>query len=67
MNGAFSIKNIIGFTGNIKWDVSKPDGTPQKLLNVNKLRKLGWNHEMSLTNGIKNIYNLYVSTQGKGS
>jgi GDP-L-fucose synthase len=61
------IKNIIGFTGNIKWDVSKPDGTPQKLLNVNKLRKLGWNHEMSLTNGIKNIYNLYVSTQGKGS
>ena len=53
------IKDIIGYTGTIKWDTSKPDGTPRKLLNVNKLHNLGWKHKINLKNGIKNIYEQY--------
>ena len=55
------IKNIIGFKGNIKWDTSKPDGTPQKLLDVNKLNKLGWKHSNSLMSGLKTVYCGYKS------
>ncbi len=50
------IKEIIGYKGYIKWDSSKPDGTPQKLLDVTKLQKLGWKAKTGLAEGIKKTY-----------
>jgi len=50
------IKNITGFTGKIVWDSTKPDGTPQKLLDVSKLTELGWKPQIDLINGIRTVY-----------
>jgi GDP-L-fucose synthase len=58
---AETVKKIIGFNGIIKWDSSKPDGTRQKLLDVSKLKALGWKHKISLETGIKIVYQQYVS------
>lgn len=54
------IKNIVGFKGNIDWDTSKPDGTPKKLLNVDKLNGTGWELKIKLENGLKKEYNSYI-------
>ncbi|EKF50162.1 nucleoside-diphosphate-sugar epimerase [Thermosipho africanus H17ap60334] len=53
------IKEIVGYEGNVKWDTSKPDGTPRKLLDVSKLNKLGWKAKIDLKNGIRKIYFQY--------
>jgi len=53
------IKNIVGFKGEIKWNSSKPDGTPQKLLNVDRLHELGWKAKIPLKGGIKKDYKCY--------
>lgn len=50
------IQKIIGYEGKITHDLSKPDGTPQKLLDVSKLHELGWDHKISLKDGIKKVY-----------
>ena len=50
------IQKIVGFEGDLKWNTDKPDGTPQKLMDVTKLSKLGWNYKISLEEGIKNVY-----------
>ncbi|HMG66188.1 MAG TPA: NAD-dependent epimerase/dehydratase family protein, partial [Chitinophagaceae bacterium] len=50
------IKNITGFDGKITWDSSKPDGTPQKLLDVTKLSNLGWKARIGLSDGIESVY-----------
>ena len=55
------IKQTVGFTGEIIWDASKPDGTPKKLLDVSKLKALGWEPKISLKNGIKQVYDWYLS------
>lgn len=55
------VKGIVGFEGNIVWDTTKPDGTPQKLLDVSKLKKLGWEYKMKLKDGIANVYKAYQS------
>ncbi len=47
------ISNAIGFNGNINWDLSKPDGTPRKLLDVSRIEKLGWTSNISLDDGIR--------------
>ena len=57
---ATKIKDIIGFSGEIKWDTSKPDGTPKKLLDVSKINNLGWRAKTSLSEGIKRTYSWYV-------
>lgn len=54
------IKTIIGFDGDIKWDISKPDGTPRKLLDVSKINSLGWRHKTELDEGILKTYNWYI-------
>lgn len=54
---ANKIANKIGFNGEILWDNSKPDGTPRKLLNINKITKLGWQHKYSLDEGIDKTLN----------
>lgn len=54
------IKNVIGFDGNIKYDSSRPDGTPRKLMDVNRINQLGWKHSHSLEDGIKLAYKWFL-------
>lgn len=53
------IKKITGFEGKMQYNRNKPDGTPQKLLNLNKMKELGWEAKISLTDGIKSTYEWY--------
>lgn len=53
------IKEIVGFEGGIIWDSSKPDGTPRKLLDVSRIRNLGWAPETELRSGITSTYQWY--------
>jgi GDP-L-fucose synthase len=57
---AVSIKNIVGFEGDIYFNTEMPDGTPRKLLDVSKLKDLGWEYKTSLIDGIKKTYGDYV-------
>lgn len=50
------IREVVGFEGDIGWDASKPDGTPQKLLSVERIRALGWQEERRLRDGIAETY-----------
>ena len=54
------IKEVTGFEGEIKYDTSKPDGTPRKLLDVSRLHDLGWKHKTSLEVGIKKTYQWFL-------
>jgi GDP-L-fucose synthase len=53
---ALLIQKITGYSGEIKHDLSKPDGTPRKLLDVGKLHKMGWKAKLSLEEGIRQVY-----------
>lgn len=55
------IKRIVGYNGTITNDLSKPDGTPRKLLDVSLLHKTGWKHKVQLEEGIKKVYQWYLS------
>ena len=50
------IREITGFTGDITWNTSKPDGTPRKLLDVSLAHSLGWKHQIGLKEGIRQVY-----------
>jgi len=54
------IRDIVGYEGEIVYDTSKPDGTPQKLLDVSRSHGLGWSAGISLKNGIEQSYEWYV-------
>ena len=58
---AILIKGIIGYNGEIKFDSSKPDGTPRKLMDVSKLHSKGWKHKIGLSEGIKLAYQDFLS------
>ena len=60
---AETIKNTIGFNGELIFNTDKPDGTMRKLTDVTKLNDLGWKHKVSLEEGIKIIYKWYVNNQ----
>jgi GDP-L-fucose synthase len=53
---ALLIKEVVGFTGDLVFDTSKPDGTPRKLLDVSKLHTLGWKHRIALQDGLALAY-----------
>lgn len=59
---AGTVKDIVGFTGELFFDTTKPDGTPKKLLDVSRLSALGWKAKIPLRNGIANAYEWYVQT-----
>jgi GDP-L-fucose synthase len=59
------ICEIVGFRGEISWDREKPDGTPRKLLDVSKLRGLGWNPRITLREGIAQTYEWFLTQQGR--
>lgn len=54
---ALLVKEIVEYEGELIYDSTKPDGTPRKLMDVTKLHKLGWKHEIGLKDGIRNVYN----------
>jgi len=58
---AYKIKAATGFTGNIRWDSSKPDGTMRKLCDVSKLHSLGWKHTVEIDDGIGRLYRWYLN------
>ena len=55
------VAEVIGYTGEIKWDPSKPDGTPRKLLDVSKLESLGWKYKTELRDGIRLAYEDFLN------
>ena len=57
---AYLVKNKIGFKGEIKFDPTKPDGTPRKLTDPSKLHALGWKHKIELEEGISKVYQHYI-------
>ena len=58
---AETIASIVGFNGELVWDSTKPDGTPRKLMNVSRIHASGWNHEIGLKEGIKQVYKEFTS------
>lgn len=54
------VRQVVGFEGEIKWDSSYPDGTPQKLLDSSKILKLGWKPEIALTEGLTSTYKWFL-------
>lgn len=60
---AEKVKEVVRFTGEIKFDTSKPDGTPRKLVDVTKLNSLGWKASISLDEGLKKAYNWFLENE----
>ena len=57
---AETVQRVIGHQGAIKWDNSKPDGTPRKLMDVSKMQALGWKHKIQLEEGIHKTYDWFL-------
>ena len=57
--------DVVGFTGSIEHDLSKPDGTPRKLMSADKIRGLGWSPKISLKDGLERTYQWYLASNPK--
>ena len=57
---AETVSDVVGYEGKIEWDTSKPSGTPRKVMNVDKMKALGWEPKHSLREGIESTYKWYV-------
>ena len=60
---ATTIADVVGFTGGFNWDTSKPNGTPRKVLNIDKIKSLGWEPKISFKDGIKSTYKWYLENE----
>lgn len=60
---AEKVKRVVGYEGDIRFDTSKPDGTPRKLLDVSKLEKLGWKYKTELEDGIRLAYDDFLHSE----
>ena len=58
------IQGIVGFQGELIWNTDKPDGTPRKLMDISKIKSLGWSPKIELQTGIESVYQDYQSKQG---
>jgi GDP-L-fucose synthase len=56
------IVKTVGFEGEVTFDVTKPDGTPRKLIDVDKLHRLGWTHKVEIEDGVRKLYEWYRDT-----
>jgi GDP-L-fucose synthase len=56
---AETIADVVGYDRHINWDVTKPNGTPRKVLNVDKIKSLGWEPKIGLREGIEKTYEWY--------
>lgn len=61
---AETIKRIVGYEGELRFDTSKPDGTPRKLMDNSKLVDMGWQPKVALSEGISSVYELYCKSHG---
>jgi GDP-L-fucose synthase len=59
------ICEIVGFKGELTWDANKPDGTPRKLLDISKIRRLGWSPSVSLREGIARTYEWFLKNEAR--
>lgn len=57
---AETIQEVVGYTGHLKFDSTRPDGTPQKILDISKINSLGWKPTISLLEGLKQVYQWYT-------
>ena len=57
---AETVSDVVGYEGKIEWDTSKPSGTPRKVMNVDKMKALGWEPKHSLREGIESTYKWYL-------
>jgi GDP-L-fucose synthase len=62
---ADQIAQVVGFTGRLEFDPSMPDGTPRKLMDVSRIRALGWQPRISLTEGIRSAYAWYLANSAE--
>ena len=62
---AETVADVVGFKGEIVWDASKPNGTPRKVLNIEKIKTLGWKPKISLREGIKSTYEWFKDYEVK--
>ena len=60
MELAKTIQSIVGHKGKILWDSSKPDGTPRKLMDISKMKELGWSYSTELEDGVKKTYQWFL-------
>ncbi len=60
---AETMKRVVGFEGTLVFDASKPDGTPRKLMDVSRLRALGWQASISLESGLQQTYSWFLANQ----
>ena len=58
-----TVAKVVGFNGDIKFDTSKPDGAPRKLMNVDRLKSLGWEYSVNLNDGLDKAYQWFLSNQ----
>jgi GDP-L-fucose synthase len=59
-----TVARVVGFEGEIKFDTTKPDGTPRKLMNVERLKSLGWKYSVSLEDGLSMVYKWFIANNG---
>ena len=57
---AETVAKVVGFSGRISFDTTKPDGAPRKLMNIERLEKMGWSSSISLLDGIENAYQWFL-------
>ncbi|PJE79895.1 GDP-L-fucose synthase [invertebrate metagenome] len=62
---AETLKNVIGFRGDIVFDKTKPDGTPRKLMNVSRMNRLGWKSSVPLQDGLEKTYQWFLKYEGE--
>lgn len=62
---AHAVANVVGYEGRIQFDTSKPDGAPRKLLDVSRLRALGWCAEIELMEGLRSTYDWFLANQNR--
>lgn len=60
---AETVADVVGFTGTIEWDTSKPDGMPRKLLDTSRINALGWTPQISLRDGLASTYEWYLANK----
>lgn len=58
-----TVAKVVGYSGNIVWDTKKPDGAPRKLMNVDRLKELGWQYSIDLELGLKSTYEWFLDNQ----
>ena len=57
---AETIQQVVGYKGRLEFDTSRPDGTPQKILDISKINTLGWKPSILLKDGLEKVYQWYA-------